>query len=75
MKSKSKYILSTLQGTYQTDAQALSVWWVFVTGGTGGFLLWKSPVRSAARILRRYDCNLGPVNNFWAFDEITHTDN
>ena len=48
---------------------------VFVTGGTGGFLLWKSPVRPAARVLRRDDCNFFPVNNFWAFDEITHTDN
>ena len=45
---------------------------VFVTGGTGGFLLWKSP---AARVLRRDDCNFVPVNNFWAFDEIKHTDN
>ena len=48
---------------------------VFVTGGTGGFLLWKSPVRPAARVLRRDDCNFVPVNNFWAFDEIKHTDN
>ena len=48
---------------------------VFVTGGTGGFLLWKSPVRPAARVLRRDDCNFVPVNNIWAFDEIKHTDN
>ena len=48
---------------------------VFVTGGTGGFLLWKSPVRPVARVLRRDDCNFVPVNNFWAFDEITYTDN
>ena len=26
---------------------------VFVTGGTGGFLLWKSPVRQVARVFRR----------------------
>ena len=48
---------------------------VFVTGGTGGFLLWKSPVRPAARVLRRDDCNFVPMSNFWAFDEIKHTDN
>ena len=48
---------------------------VFVTGGTGGFLLWKSPVRPAVRVLRRDDCNFVPVNNFWAFDEFAYTDN
>ena len=48
---------------------------VFVTGGTGSFLLWKSPVRPAARVLRRDDSNFVPVNNFRAFDEIKHTDN